>query len=127
MKDEDPFSKNKPPPTTSDQERGGDSDRRALSPAYTVSGQAPPAHAPKTERRLPPRHHVRLLLVVMVVVVLVALAGGYSVFRALSPPPPLPTYASRAGGLLEGNMAPSLAFIAAFVSRTHWGTNAFIN
>ena len=86
MKDEDLFSHKEPPPTASDQARG-DSDRSALSPASPVSPDAPSsAHLPKTERRLTPRHHLRLLLVVLMVVVLVALAGGYGVFRALSPP-----------------------------------------
>ncbi len=85
MKDEDLFSYKESPPTASDQELGGDSDRRALSPASPVSQDAPPAHPPKTERRLTARHHLRLLLVAMVVVVLVVLAGGYGVFRALSP------------------------------------------
>src|SRR5579863_7547094 len=71
--------------TTSDQERGGDSDRSALPPVYPVSQEAPAsAHAPKMERRLTPRHHLRLLFVV--VLVLIALAGGYSVFHALTPP-----------------------------------------
>ena len=87
MKDEDLFSHDEPAPTASDHERGGDSDRSALSPASPVSQDAPAsAHPPKTERRLTPRHHLRLLLVVVVVVVLVALAGGYGVFRAVSPP-----------------------------------------
>jgi pimeloyl-ACP methyl ester carboxylesterase len=86
MKDEDLFSHDEPAPTTSDQERGGDSDRSALSPASPVSQEAlPPAPPPKTERRLTPRHPLWLLLVAMMVVVLVALAGGYGVFRVLSP------------------------------------------
>ncbi len=85
MKDEDLFSHAGPPPTASDHERDGDSDRRALSPAYPVSQEASAsAHPPKMKRRLTPRHYVWLLLVVMVVVV--ALAGGYSVFRAVTPP-----------------------------------------
>jgi dienelactone hydrolase len=44
MKDEDLFSQDGPPPTTSDHERGGDGDRRALSPASPLSQEAPPAH-----------------------------------------------------------------------------------
>src|SRR5436309_12132638 len=86
MKDEDLFSHDGPPPTTSDHERGGDSDRSALSSAHTVPQEAPaPAHPPRMERRLTPRHRMRLLLVAMVVV-LVALVGGYSIFRVVSPP-----------------------------------------
>ena len=86
MKDEDLFSHDGPPPTASDHERGGDSDRSALSPAHTVPQDAPAsAHPPKTERRLTARHPLRLLLVAMMVVVLVVLAGGYGVFRAVSP------------------------------------------
>jgi hypothetical protein len=85
MKNEDLFSHNEPPPTASDHDRGGDSNRSAISQAYPVpQGAPPPVHAPKTERRLTPRHPLRLLLVVMVV--LVALAGGYSVFHAVTPP-----------------------------------------
>jgi pimeloyl-ACP methyl ester carboxylesterase len=84
MKDEDLFSHAGPPPSASDHERGGDSDHSTLSPTYPVSQEAPAlAHPPKIKRRLMPRHHVRLMLVVTVVV---ALAGGYSVFRAVTPP-----------------------------------------
>jgi hypothetical protein len=80
MRDEDLFSHAGPPPSTSDHERGGNSDRSARSPAYPVSQEAPAsAHPPKIKRPITPRYHVRLLLVVMVVV---ALAGGYRVFRA---------------------------------------------
>ena len=86
MKDEDPFSKNEPLPTTSDPERGGDSDGLALSAPPAVPQDAPsPAHPPLMGRQLPHRHHVPLFLVAMVV--LVVLAGGYGVFRAVSPPP----------------------------------------
>ncbi len=88
MKDEDLFSYKEPPPTTSDQERGGESDRGALSAASPVSQATPlPTPAPERERRLPPPRHLRLLLVALVVVLLAALAGGYGVFRALSPAP----------------------------------------
>ena len=87
MKDEDLFSHDGPPPPASDHERGGDSARSALSSAHTVPQEAPvPAHPLKTERRLTARHPLRLLLVTMMVVVLVALAGGYSIFRAVAPP-----------------------------------------
>ncbi len=87
MKDEDLFSHDGPPPTASDHERGGDSDRSALSSAHTVPQDAPaPAHSPKTERRLTTRHPLRLLLVAMMVVVLVVLAGGYGLFRVVSQP-----------------------------------------
>jgi pimeloyl-ACP methyl ester carboxylesterase len=86
MKDEDLFSHDGLPPTASDHERGGDSDRSALSSAHTMPQDAPAsAHPPKTERRRASRHPLRLLLVTMMVVVLVVLAGGYGVFRALSP------------------------------------------
>ncbi len=86
MKDEDLFSHDGPPPTASDHERGGDSDRRALSSAHTMPQEAPAsAHPRKTDRRRASRHPLRLLLVAMMVVVLVVLAGGYGVFRALSP------------------------------------------
>jgi pimeloyl-ACP methyl ester carboxylesterase len=86
MKDEDLFSHDGPPPTASDHERGSDSDRSALSSAHTMPQEAPAsAHPPKTDRRLTTRHPLRLLLVAMMVVVLVVLAGGYGVFRALSP------------------------------------------
>jgi len=84
MKDEDLFSHDGPPPVVSDYERGGDGDRSALWSAQPVPQDAPaPIHPPKTEQRLTPRHHLRLLQVVALVVVLVALAGGYSVFRAV--------------------------------------------
>jgi hypothetical protein len=87
MKDEDLFSHDGPPPTASDHARGGDSARSALSSAHTVPQEAPvPTHPLKTERRLIARHPLRLLLVAMMVVVLVALAGGYSIFRAVVPP-----------------------------------------
>jgi pimeloyl-ACP methyl ester carboxylesterase len=86
MKDEDLFSHDGPPPTASAHERGGDSDRSALSSAHTMPQDAPAsAHPPKTERRRASRHLLRLLLVTMMGVVLVVLAGGYGVFRALSP------------------------------------------
>jgi hypothetical protein len=86
MKDEDLFSHDGPPPTASAQERGGDSDRSALSSAHTEPQDAPSSdHPPKTKRRRASRHPLRLLLVAMMVVVLVVLAGGYGVFRALSP------------------------------------------
>jgi pimeloyl-ACP methyl ester carboxylesterase len=85
MKDEDTFSSNELPPTTSDHERGGDSDGRPLSAPPAVPHDAPfPAHPSLIERQLTLRHNVRLLLVVMVV--LVVLAGGYGVFRAVTPP-----------------------------------------
>jgi pimeloyl-ACP methyl ester carboxylesterase len=85
MKDDDTFSSNEPPPTTSDHERSGDSDGRLLSAPPAVPQDAPsPAHPPLPERRLTLRHHVGLLP--MALVVLVVLAGGYSVFRAVSPP-----------------------------------------
>jgi hypothetical protein len=88
MRDEDLFSNDGTPPTASDHERGGDSDRGALSSAPTVSQEAPSsAYPPKTERRLTARHPLRLLLVAMAVVALVVLAGGYGVFRAVSPTP----------------------------------------
>ncbi len=87
MKDDDTFSSNEPSSTASDQERGGDSDRRALWSAHPVPQDAPAsAHPPKTQWRLTARHPLRLLLVAMMVVVLVVLAGGYGVFRAVSPP-----------------------------------------
>jgi len=85
MKDEDTFSRHEPPPTTSDPERGGDSDGHPLPAPPAVPQDAPsPAHPPLLQWQLPLRHHVRLLLVAMVV--LVVLAGGYGVFRAVSPP-----------------------------------------
>jgi hypothetical protein len=88
VKDEDLFSHDEQAPTASDPERGGDSDRRALSSAHPVPQDAPsPVHPPLMERRLTARHPLRLLLVAMMVVVLVVLAGGYGVFRALSPTP----------------------------------------
>lgn len=88
VKDEDRFSHKEPPPTTADQERGGDSDRGALSAASPVSQVTPLSPpAPERARQLPPPRHLRLLLVVLVVVLLVALAGGYGVFRARSAPP----------------------------------------
>ncbi len=87
MKDEDLFSHDGPPPIASDHERGGDSAHSALSSAHTAPQEAPVlAHPLKTERRLIARHPLRLLLVAMMVVVLVALAGGYSIFRAVVPP-----------------------------------------
>lgn len=87
MKDEDLFSHDGPSPTASDHERGGDSDRRALWSAHPVPQDAPASvHPPKTQRRRASRHPLRLLLVAIMVVVLVVLAGGYGVFRALSPP-----------------------------------------
>ena len=86
MKDEDLFSHDGPPPTASDHERDSDSDRRALSSARSVPQDAPAsAHPPKTDRRRASRHPLRLLLVALMVVVLVVLAGGYGIFRALSP------------------------------------------
>jgi len=71
MKDEDLFSKDGPPPAASDQQRS-DSEHRALSSAHPVSQDAPAS-----------AHPWRLLLVALVV--LVVLAGGYGVFRAVSP------------------------------------------
>ena len=83
MKEEDRFSYKEPPPTTSEQERGGDSDRGALSAASPLSQVTPlPPPASERARQLPPPRHLRLLLVVLVVVLLSALAGGYGVFRA---------------------------------------------
>jgi pimeloyl-ACP methyl ester carboxylesterase len=85
MKDEDLFSQKEAPSNTSDQQRGGDSNLSALSPTPSISPEAPPpAHAPETQRRLPPRHYLRLLLVLLIV--LVVLAGVYGVSRAVSPP-----------------------------------------
>src|SRR5689334_15330509 len=86
MKDEDTCSSNEPPSTTSDPERGGDSDGRPLSAPPAVPQDAPsPAHPPRMDRQLPRRHNVRRLLVAMGV--LVVLAGGYGVFRTVSPSP----------------------------------------
>jgi pimeloyl-ACP methyl ester carboxylesterase len=86
MKDEELFSHDGPPPTASDNEHGSDSERRAFSSAHPVPQEAPAsAHPPKTEQRLTARHPLRLLLVAMIVVVLIVIAGGYGVFRALSP------------------------------------------
>lgn len=91
MKDEDRCSHQEAPPTTSDRERGGDSDRGALSAASPLSQTTPlPAPVPERARQLPAPRHLRLLLVVLVVVLLVALAGGYGVFRAFSATPPAP-------------------------------------
>ncbi len=87
MKDEDTFSKNEPPPTTFDHEHDGDGDSRGLSsPAHVAQDIPSSAHLPRMDRRLTLRHHMRFLLVAMVVVVLAALAGGYGLFRAVSPP-----------------------------------------
>jgi len=87
MKDEDTLSKNEPPPTTFDHEHGGDGDSRGLSsPAHVAQDIPSSAHLPRMDRRLTLRHHMRFLLVAMVVVVLAALAGGYGLFRAVSPP-----------------------------------------
>ena len=88
MKDDNTFPDNGPPPTTSAHERGKNSDGSTLSPPPGVPQDAPSStDPPPMERRLTPRHHVRLLLVALVVV-LVVLAGGYGVFRAISPPTP---------------------------------------
>jgi len=111
MKDEDLFSHDEPTPTASDHERDSDSDRRALSSAHAVPQDAPAsAHPPKTERRRASRYPLRLLLVAMMVVVLVVLAGGYGVFRALSPTArqassafqQAPCPFALSGGLVEG-------------------------
>src|SRR5579884_74745 len=66
MKDQDLFSNDGSPPT---------------EPQNAPSSTASPPMKP----RLAPRHHVRLLLVALVV--LIILAGGYGIFRAVSPPP----------------------------------------
>ena len=85
MKDDDTFSDNGPPPSTSAHERERNSDGSTLSSPPSGPQDAPsPAHPPLMERQLTLRHHVRLLLVAMVV--LVVLAGGYGVFRAVSKP-----------------------------------------
>jgi pimeloyl-ACP methyl ester carboxylesterase len=87
MKDEDPFSNDDPPLSSPAHERGADGDGRALaSPPTPLQDTPASAHLPRMGRRLPSRHHVRLLLGAIVVVVLVALAGGYGLFRAVSPP-----------------------------------------
>ena len=85
MKDEDSFSSDEPPPTTSALEYGSDSVDRSIAAPPVVPQDAPspsPAQPPLMGRHLPHRHQVRLLLVAMVV--LVVLAGGYGVFRAVS-------------------------------------------
>lgn len=88
MKDEDRFSYKEPTPTTTEQERGGDSNQGALLAASQASQGTPlPSPAPEKARQLHPPRHLRLLLVILVVVLLAALAGGYGVFRALSAPP----------------------------------------
>ncbi len=74
MKEEDLFSHTEPSSSP-------------VSPASPVFQEVPATHAPKTARRLPPPHHLRLLPVAMLVVVLVVLAGGYGLFRALTPAP----------------------------------------
>src|SRR5215831_10325657 len=51
MKDDDLFAHKEPPPTTSDHERGDESDRSTLSPASPQSQEAPPVHLPQTQRR----------------------------------------------------------------------------
>jgi hypothetical protein len=95
MKDEDNFSDDGPSPTTSDQEGGDDSDGRVRSSPPTVPQDIPsPAHPPRMERQLIPHHRIRLLLVA-IVVVLATLAGGYGVFRAVSPSSRQPTSAFR--------------------------------
>ncbi|HXX78013.1 MAG TPA: hypothetical protein VEI53_05960, partial [Ktedonobacteraceae bacterium] len=86
MKDEDSFASHEPSPTTSDPERGGDSDGHPLPAPPALPQDAPsPAHPPHMERQLPLRPYGRLLLVAMVV--FAVLAGGYGVFRAVSPSP----------------------------------------
>ncbi len=93
MKDEDLFSKDGQPTTASDQQRS-DRDRRALSSVHPVSQDAPAsAPPPTTPRWRASRHRWRLLLVALMVVVLVVLAGGYGVFRAISPSSRQPTSA----------------------------------
>jgi hypothetical protein len=88
MQEEDLFAHEETPPTTSEHECGGDRNRSDLSAVSPVPQEAPPqAHPPKTERRLTAGHHLRLLLLALVGVMLVVLAGGYSVFRAVSPQP----------------------------------------
>ena len=86
MKDEDSFASHEPSPTTSDPERGDDSDGHPLLASSAMPQDVPsPTHPPHMERQLTLHHYGRLFLVVMVV--LVVLAGGYGVFRAVSPPP----------------------------------------
>ncbi len=85
MKDDDTFSDNGPSPTTSAHERDRNSDGSTLSSSPGIPQDVPAStEPPLMERRLTPRHHVRLLLVALMV--LVVLAGGYGVFRAVSPP-----------------------------------------
>src|SRR5450755_1419813 len=94
MKDERAFSHDKPPLSASVDQHDGESDGHILPSPPTVPQDVPAsAHPPKAERQLTPRRHVRLLLVAMVVMVLVVLAGGYGVFRAVSPSSRQPTSA----------------------------------
>ena len=86
MKDEDLFSHDGPPPTTLDHEHGSNGDRHALSsPPHVPGGTSSSASLPKMDRRLTLRHPMRFLLVA-VVMVFAAMAGGYGLFRAVSPP-----------------------------------------
>src|SRR5947209_19032549 len=78
MKDEETFSHERPPSTTSGLERSSNSDGHAHSSPPTLPQDTPSsAHLPRMERRLSLRPRMRLLLV----------AGGYGLFRAVSPSP----------------------------------------
>ena len=85
MKDEDSFAGRELSPTTSDTERGNESDGHWIPPPAVVPQDvSSPTHPPHMERQLTLRHFGRPLLVVMVL--MVVLAGGYGIFRAISPP-----------------------------------------
>src|SRR5947209_4949813 len=86
MKDEETFSHERPPSTTSGLERSSNSDGHAHSSPPTLPQDTPSsAHLPRMERRLSLRPRMRLLLVALIVLIVVA--GGYGLFRAVSPSP----------------------------------------
>ncbi len=85
MKHDDTLSDNGAPSTTAPEHDGDTGGYGLSSSPTTAQDTSSSAHLPRMERRLTSHQHMRLLLAAMVVVVLVALAGGYGVFRVLSP------------------------------------------
>jgi alpha/beta hydrolase fold len=85
MKDEE-TSEEVPPPSMSAHPCEHGSDGLPLPSPFTAPQDAPAeAHPPRRQRQLRLPHQMRLL--VTMVVVLIVLAGGYGIFRVISPSP----------------------------------------
>src|SRR5436305_8929183 len=84
MKDEDPSEEVPPPSMSAHPRENGRAGLPLPSPSTAPQDAPAAAHLPGRERQLRLPHQIRLL--VTMVVVLIVVAGGYGVFRVVSPP-----------------------------------------